>query len=781
MKIHPDKDNPICQPLSEPLPLQDPAASMRFLLEVMPDAYFETDARGNFTYVNGSFCNLLLYAPEELKGINFIALTVPEARTNIGNTRQKIKDSGDSGVEIKADVVCKDGRIRPMEFQIAKILGPSGKWKGLRGVGRELPRNTPAPGVLTSEQMYKLLADNLTDVVWILDPDLKYVYVSPSVEKLRGYTPEEVLIQPVEKTLTPESYLRAVEMFARENTLEQSGCKHGKDWVHKLELEMYRKDGTTVWTEVKLNILYDEAGQGIGILGVTRDISERKIIEQELRQSEERFREMAKYLPETIFETDMTGKITYVNDISFKRFGYSPEDFERGINLTDVIAKEDIERVLADFQSVLKDENRGLDEYLVCRKDGSTFPALIHSNLMVTGGKHAGIRGFLVDMSEKKAMENQILRAQKMEAIGTLAGGIAHDFNNLLMGILGNVSLMMMDMDENHEFYERLNNMEDYVRRGAELTNRLLGFARGGKYEVRTTHLGKFISKSAEMFGRARKEIRISENVEDGLWYVDVDRGQMDQVLLNLFVNAWQAMPGGGDLCISVENVILEEPAAATHDATPGRYVKLTVTDSGHGMDEATKARIFEPFFSTKERGHGTGLGLASVYGMIKNHGGFIDVVSAKGKGSSFIIYLPAVDKTPSEDPRKDNRLHRGKEKILFIDDEDMILDVGKKMLEGLGFVPLVACGGKQGVTLFEEQSDRIDLVILDMIMPDMGGKETYDALKRMKPSVKVLLASGYSLDSQAKAIMAQGCKGFIQKPFNAAELSNKIRDILEQ
>jgi CheY-like chemotaxis protein len=282
------------------------------------------------------------------------------------------------------------------------------------------------------------------------------------------------------------------------------------------------------------------------------------------------------------------------------------------------------------------------------------------------------------------------------------------------------------------------------------------------------------------MFGRTKKEIRIHHKASEGLWTVEIDRGQMEQVLLNLFVNAWQAMPGGGDLYLSAENTELAEEDLIPYHLKKGRFVKLTVTDTGIGMDEATRERIFEPFFSTKERGRGTGLGLASVYGIVKNHGGFIVVESEIDIGTSFTIFLPASDKQVEEDGLRDSRIHKGRETVLLIDDEEMILEVGARMLEGLGYQVITAAGGRQGLKVYEQNRDSIDLVILDVIMPDLGGKETFDAIRRQNPSVKVLLSSGYSLDGQAKEILESGCKGFIQKPFSMADLSRKMREILE-
>lgn len=877
----------------------------RSILESIEEAYFESDLQGNYIFYNDAFCRILGYAPQELSGMNYRNISAPENRKRIFGIYNDIFKTGVSRNLEVDQIIRKDGVPRDIEFSASLIRDEAGKPVGFRGIARDVTEKLRAQeAIRDSEKRYRLLAENLTDVIWVLNADLHHVYVSPSVERLRGFTPEEAMRQSLRQVLAPESFERAADVFKREIAVEQTGSGHGRAWSQNLELEMNRKDGTTVWTEVRINLLYNDDGRLTGLLGVSRDITERKkaeadlkkseeiyrtffehtatanmivaedttillvnsnfekvvgyaredvehkmswtrfVVEDDLqkmktfhfqrriktglapenyefravvrsgeirhfymsvavipgttnsiasfiditdrqraedalRQSEERFREMARLLPETVFEADDTGKLTFVNEIALSRFGFTPEDMEKGVHILDVLAPEEYPRAQENFPKVLEGENLGLREYRVKKKDGTIFPALLKSTRILKDGKAVGIRGFVVDISEKKALEEQLLRAQKMEAIGTLAGGIAHDFNNLLMGILGNVSLMLMQLDQSHPFHERLKSMEDYVQRGSELTRRLLGFARGGKYEVRPTNLAKFVQKSAEMFGRTKKEIHLHHKSVDSLWYVDVDRGQMDQVLLNLFVNAWQAMPGGGDLFVSVENAEVGEEEATAVSVKPGRYVKLTVADTGMGMEEAVMARIFEPFFSTKERGRGTGLGLASVYGIVKNHGGFIRVESEPGAGSSFMIYLPATDKQAQEDTPAETLIHKGKETILIIDDEDMIVDVAAQMLQGLGYKTYTASGGRRGTELFLRHRDEIDLVLLDMIMPDMGGGETFEALLRIQPSVKVLLSSGYSLDSQAKDIMRQGCRGFIQKPFTTADLSRKVREVL--
>jgi nitrogen-specific signal transduction histidine kinase len=387
----------------------------------------------------------------------------------------------------------------------------------------------------------------------------------------------------------------------------------------------------------------------------------------------------------------------------------------------------------------------------------------------------------LRDISEQKRLEAQIQQVQKLEAIGTLAGGIAHDYNNLLMGILGNTSLMSLDIDPRHQHYEKLMNIEKYVQSGADLTKQLLGFAKGGKYEVKPIDISDLIEQSSEMFSRTKKEIRIHRKFQKDIWTVEVDPSQIEQVLLNLYVNAGQAMPGGGDLYLQTENVTFDENYAGSFSVKDGNYVKISVTDTGVGMDEKTLQRIFDPFFTTKDMNRGTGLGLASSYGIIKNHGGIIDAQSAIGWGATFNVCLPASKKEVIKEKQLDQETLKGNETVLLVDDEDMIIDVGSKILKSLGYRTLTAKDGEEAIEVYQANKSKIDVVILDVIMPGIGGGETYDGLKKINPKVKVLLSSGYSLDEQATEIMDRGCNGFIQKPFLIKQLSQKIRDILDR
>jgi len=372
-------------------------------------------------------------------------------------------------------------------------------------------------------------------------------------------------------------------------------------------------------------------------------------------------------------------------------------------------------------------------------------------------------------------------QAQKMEAVGTLAGGIAHDFNNLLMGIQGNISIISKHIDSNAALFERIKKIERIIASGADLTKQLLGFASRGKYHSKPTNLNDLIKKSIELFGRTRKEINILTHYQNNIWIVDVDRGQIEQTLLNLYVNAWQAMPNGGDLKITTANIrIKKNSIEIASGLTPGKYVKIAITDTGIGMDENTRQRVFEPFFTTKDIVRGTGLGLASAYGIIKNHNGLINVISKKDAGSTFSILLPANEAEVVEEVSTPSVTLKGSETILLVEDEEMIIDICKDILMDLGYRVLCARSGKKALQIYMQNKTKIDIIVLDMVMPKMSGKETYDRLKQINPDIKVLLASGYSLDERAEEIMALGCNGFIQKPFDPAALSKEIRKILD-
>jgi two-component system cell cycle sensor histidine kinase/response regulator CckA len=501
--------------------------------------------------------------------------------------------------------------------------------------------------------------------------------------------------------------------------------------------------------------------------------------EEALRASEEKYRTLVENATEIILIVQ-DEKIKFANPLGIVQSGYAAEELFQ-IPIAELIHPDDREAVLERYRQKIQGEQiPGIQTYRLLNKTGEVSWVQVNSVPIAWEDRPATLN-FVRDITQEKKLEAQFQTAQKMEAIGTLAGGIAHDFNNLLMAIQAHVSLLLFSLDSNHPHQESLKKIEEQVKRGANLATQLLAFARRGKYEVKPSDLNRILQRTSSMFERTKKEIKIFRQYQEKAWIVEVDRDQMEQVLLNLFVNAWQAMPEGGNLFLETRNTAIGPDHLQPFAVQPGKYVRLTVRDTGVGMDKKTAERVFEPFFTTKEMGRGTGLGLASVYGIVKSHGGFITVYSEVGHGTAFHIYLPASDKEMEAEKKYSGAIPKGNETVLLVDDEQTIVDVMEKALLLTGYKVLVARGGEEAIEVFKKNRDRIDLVILDMIMPGMGGGKAFDSLRAIHPGVKVILSSGYSIDGEASQILARGCNGFIQKPFGIKELSQKIREIADQ
>ena len=512
-----------------------------------------------------------------------------------------------------------------------------------------------------------------------------------------------------------------------------------------------------------------------------------------LKNAEEqsRYKELLENVDDAVYILDREGNVLEANEAAYAQLGYSPEQFFE-LNLTNLIPADDAGLIIDQLGKDIEHQapQKITVETSHAKIDGDPIPVEIHSRAISYRGRNV-ILNVARDITarrkaenEKKHLESQLIHSQKMEAVGTLAGGIAHDFNNLLMGIQGYISLMRLQTDPEDPNDEYIQGIETAVMNAANLTNQLLGFARKGKYSLIQTSLNRIVENSSKMFTRTRKEIPTHKKLQANLWSVKVDPGQIEQVLINLYLNAWHAMPDGGDIYIQTENVCLSEEYCKPFEVPQGNYVKVSVTDTGMGIEPDIIERIFEPFFTTKEVGKGTGLGLASAYGIIKNHNGIIRVYSEKNHGTTFNIYLPASNLEEVEDVDDieiSTEMVKGNEAILLVDDEETTIQVEELMLRKLGYQVTPALGGKKAVELYKEKMVDFDLVALDMIMPEMNGKDTYDALKKINPAVKVLLVSGYSQNKQIDELMDQGCHGFIQKPFDIVQLSQKLREVLEK
>jgi signal transduction histidine kinase/ActR/RegA family two-component response regulator len=386
---------------------------------------------------------------------------------------------------------------------------------------------------------------------------------------------------------------------------------------------------------------------------------------------------------------------------------------------------------------------------------------------------------FIRDVTQQKLLENQLLQTQKIDAIGAMAGGIAHDFNNILSAIQGNTSLALMGMAPTHEYYKKFKDIETYAASGTELTRQLLDFAGSTTKHPEPLDLQALLRETAAMFSRTRKEIRLRDRYVDGRPIIEADGGQIRQAVMNLLINAWQAMPNGGEIEIETALTRPGDVTAVVLEPSSENYIRVTISDTGAGMTPELMSKIFDPFFTTKKKGKGTGLGLPSVYGIVQRHGGHIDVESRPGKGSRFHLYLPLSQKPAVAASQDEDAIQTGTETVLIIDDEPDILAIGREMLEVLGYVVHAAGSGEEALRLYAQHKERIDLVILDMIMPEMNGEMVYRRLSEINPLVRVLIASGYSPVGPARNLLTQKSCGFIQKPFKIQQLSQAIRKLL--
>ena len=513
------------------------------------------------------------------------------------------------------------------------------------------------------------------------------------------------------------------------------------------------------------------------------DITDRKRIEHALIESEERFRILSDNSPVGIALARPDGTFEYLNPRFTEIFGYSIDDLPDSETLLKRLFPNPSYRDLVryfyreDLENFAKHGKVGERVVTIRVRGGSD--RIMHSRMVVLGnGKQLMT---YEDITDLKKMEAELFHAHNMEAVATLAGGIAHAFNNILMGIQGYTALMISETKADHPAYGRLKRIEKQVKSGSDLTNQLLAFSSGGRYEVKPCNLNDIIEKTSNAFGQTRKDVTIQKSLESDIWAVEIDQVQVEQVLVNLYVNAQQAMPDGGELTLKTRNVTLDEAYVRNYRVRPGDYVMVSVTDTGMGIDERTKERIFEPFFTTREMGRGRGLGLASAYGIIRGHQGIINIYSEEGQGTTFNLFLPATDKAAVKETVPPRGLLEGSETILFVDDEDVIIDVNREILESLGYKVVAAKSGQEAIEIYRKLRGKIGLVILDMIMPGMDGEATYDSLRKVDDDVRVILSSGYSKNEQAKAILEKGCQAFIQKPFSISDLSMTIRQVLDK
>jgi PAS domain S-box-containing protein len=627
---------------------------------------------------------------------------------------------------------------------------------------------------LKDREKFRNLVEDINAIIFATDHNGIIVYISPIIHAYTGFRPDESVGRPFIDLVYPEDRQHVEKIYP----------KIVAGQLKSIEYRIRHKRQHFCWVKTFNRPTITE-GVCRGVRGVMVDITDRKKAEEAFRDSEIKHQTIIESIEEGYFEVDLKGNLTFVNTPLARIAGFSKTQL-LFTNFQDYTSRPTARILFRIFNRIFRTGMPLANQDFEAVKSGKKIILEISAALVRNrDAQPIGFRGMLRDITlrrrseaELKELEKQLYHAQRMEAIGTLAGGIAHDFNNILMGMQGNVSLVQMRMPAHNPLNQKLKNIEQYIQNGAGLTRQLLDFARTKPRPTCISDLNFIIQKSARMFGRTKKEVQIDLSGLKATWTVKVDGGQIEQVLINLYVNAWQAMPGGGELTLTTRNLELNRQTVHPFGMKPGKYVQATVSDTGIGMDENTRQKIFTPFFTTKDRSRGTGLGLSSAYGIIKNHGGFFKVASSAGRGSQFSVFLPASEGAAELEPETRRKPVRGTGTILVVDDEKFITEITREWLCELGYHVIEAPSGSAAVAIYVEQQRAIDLVILDVVMPGMDGGETFDKLHSLDAEVRVLLTSGYGLNKRAEEIVAKGCVGFISKPYNIIQLSEKISEL---
>ncbi len=637
----------------------------------------------------------------------------------------------------------------------------------------------------TGEERFRALNENVVDVTVSLDRWGRIQYATPSVKNLLGYDAGELQWKSVWRHVRFEDRKSMVQKFKKV-------LKYGLSREPAV-FRLMHKDGHTVSVEaVGSNQLENASVRGI-VLNV-RDITERKEAEKALRASEERYRSIFESSGLGIFQCDPAGTPTRVNQAFSRMFGFrNTRELERlrGTPMFKTIFNDHCRDIILNS---LKEGGRSFKNTLELRRiDGGVFNGRLNARLIRDAdGDIAGVEGFIEDVSElvraereKGNLEKQLRHAQKMEAIGTLAGGVAHDFNNLLQAIAGYTQLLMLDKEREHPDYKSLRQIEKSCFRAGDLTKQLLTFSRKVESRLETLDLNRIIERVCNLLSHSMpKMIRIETKLEAHNGKIPADPGQIEQVLMNLGNNARDAMANGGALRISTWNITLDNDfCQAKFDIEPGDYVAMSISDTGQGMDKSTLQHIYEPFFTTKGLGGGTGLGLSIVYGIVKNHQGCIICESETGKGTTFTIYFPADKKTTMAEELKEcakPEVPGGSETILVVDDEQTIRELCETTLTQYGYTVITACNGEDALDVYRSKCDRIDLIILDLSMPGMGGRACLAKLIDFNPQAKVIVASGYVDKERAEEMLEAGAMEFLPKPFAISALLETVRITLD-
>lgn len=701
------------------------------------------------------------------------------------NDDLKVFRTGEPMLQYEEPQTMPSGEVRWLRTSKVPLRDLEGKIVGIMGCYEDITRERAAAQALReSEQNYRALIEGASELILVVHENGEILLGNPPAAKLLGHTPESIVGKHLNEVIGPERGAERLRLF-------RLAIERQQEFRGEI-VESIIEDNRFYASSVQP--LKNRAGKYDRVLIIAYDITEQKQSEEAVRESEARYRLLADNVTDVIWVLDLKLRLQYVSPSVELLVGYkSDEIFD--IPLTEFIKLDDLEQIRGALakdvdEALASIEHPGLLPTLELRvrhRDGH----LLWTESTVTlirddSGNPTALQGCTRDITrrkeveeEKVGLEHQLLQSQKMEAVGTLAGGIAHDFNNLLTGVLGYANLLKLDSRPGEEVYEAADVIEKAADRAAQLTQQLLGFARKGKLREIPVDVHQAVQEVIALLSRTlNKNIEISQRLRADPSVVRGDPTQLQQVILNLAVNARDAMPDGGHLIFSTENFRLEEaPDDEPADLPPGDYLILRVTDSGRGIDPEIQDRVFEPFFTTKEQGKGTGMGLATVYGIVKNHGGHATIETSSSQGTTIRVILPmAREQSPGAPPSKgEPDSFTGTGRVLLIDDEKVVRDLATSLLKRLGYEVEAFENPRNAVEYFKRHSQEIELVLLDLIMPDMDGRECFDALAAIDRSVPVVLSTGFGLDGTVQEMMDRGLAGLVEKPFRLSTLSSTL------
>jgi PAS domain S-box-containing protein len=900
----------------------------RALIETAQDLIFAVDRKGMFTYMNPAFERAAGCTASQMIGRPFTDVIAHESRAPAdSHFMQGIR--GANGARYEVDILRKDGGRVPVEFNVVTRFDGNHQPVGRYGIGRDITdRRLVEAALRESQEKYRLIAENMIDVISIMDMNLRFTFISPSIMRLRGFTVEEAMAQSLEQVLTPESLKFAGSLYEEEMQREASGTADpGR--IQIIELQQYRKDMSVIWVESSLSFLRDADGRLMGILSLTRDITKRKRAEEALRESRELEQSILLSVPHALFGVE-NRRIFFANDAMEGVFGWKPEEligkstrvifrndreweeyggilysqlkrqpvviFEWDIPFVKKDGKEifcrmsvsrtgrelgESRRIVATFEDIterrrtgeaLRESQRILtdiieflpDATLVIDKDGRVIAWNRAMEAMTGVGKEAMIgrgdyeyalplygvrRPILIDLTlrpdeqmesqytalqktgdilfgeaytprlspgnvhlsatasvlrdthgaivgaiqcirnntERRALEERLAQARKMEALGLLAGGVAHDLNNVLGVLVGYSELMLHDMDKDSRFRKHAESILTAGERAATIVQDMLDLARRGIHTATVVDLNRTVRDylHSPEYGNLcsyHRRCRIKTKLEDLLLHIKGSPAHLGKVLANLVSNAAESMPEGGEVMIRTRNRYLDGPVRGYDDVNAGDYVVLSVADTGQGISEEDMRRIFEPFYTKKVMGRsGTGLGLAVVWGTVKDHEGYIDVESRPGEGTIFSLYFPVTRDELQQDAPVPVAAFMGRgESILVVDDVKEQRELAAQMLGRLDYRVTSVSSGEKAVDYLK--TNRPDLVVLDMIMdPGMDGLDTYRKVVALHPRQKAIIVSGYAETDRVREAQKLGAGAYVRKPYILERLGMAVRKELDR